>query len=644
MTQRKLHFSQIIALATLFGSGVVYSSVELSPHFSDNAVLQRDQPVPVWGWSAPGESVSISLGDETQTRTASADGSWRVEFAARKARETNALTVTAGEDKKSVNNLVFGDLWLCGGQSNMEWVLRDSLRGAEEIKNSNYPLIRHFKVPKSWSEQPEKQLAGGSWVAATDGQAGDFSAIGYFFAKNLYQKTDIPIGLIGSNWGGSNIETWMNPETLGEPAEKSIARISKIKAAFEKEKAQVKQYLTRWPEAQNTDAAVADWSAAKLATADWQALKAPLLWEQQNLQNVDGVVWYRKSIQLTAEQASQNAILGLARIDDSDKTWVNGELVGETDGYNIVRRYEINAKALKPGTNTIAIRVEDTGGGGGIYSNDELLYLEFADGSKQSLAGEWLVKPDRVKVSNKSDMNQVPTALYNKMIVPLFPQPIKGVIWYQGESNAGTVAQAEKYKQQFPALINLWRKSWNSPDLPFYWVQLASFNSKNDTAEGSPWAIVREAQTQTLNLKHTGQAITLDVGNSDDIHPKDKLTVGNRLAAIALTNDYGIPTHNRGPILVSASMKKNKIVAQFSADASLATEKGKTVYGFDIVDSNGKIHSVTGKIKRKTIVFKLPDADIKPTQLRYAWKDDPQTANLQDKKGLPAEPGRVDIQ
>lgn len=620
-----------------------YGDIELPPIISDGAVLQRDKPVPVWGAAPPNSMVKITLGDETKTTQTDATGKWQTQFKSHPAGAKLQLTVRAGEQSKTVKDLIFGDIWLCGGQSNMEWPLEDTDNAAAEIKAANYPNIRQFKVPHLWAAQPQMQIVGGPWRAAKAPYVRDFSAVGYYFAQAIQAQTEVPIGLLESNWGGSTIEAWMSPQALGEKPSANIKRIEKIAADFKKQNRAVTKLLQVWPNALVKEMlpAKADWSQAELATDDWLEIEAPKLWEEQQLPNVDGVVWYRKEFQLSQKEAKQDLNLMLARIDDNDVTWVNGHKVGETQDYAADRIYRVQAKFLKPGTNSIAIRVEDTGGGGGIYDDSNKLAIQWDDGRTRSLSGTWQVKPDRVYLANDGNMNYVPTALYNKMLHPLFRVPIKGAIWYQGESNAGSMERAALYKEQFQTLIKEWRSAWQQPDMPFYWVQLASFHSGNDSDAGSPWAEVREAQTAALNLTNTGQAVIIDVGDRDDIHPRDKKTVGQRLAAIALSNKYDKTTHYRGPRLDSAKLSGSELVAKFTSE--LANES-KHISGFTVVDSKGRSAQITGTMAdANTVVFDTSKLGFTPMELRYAWQDHPQHATLKDAQGLPAEPARVKI-
>jgi len=623
-----------------------YATIELPWLLSDGAVLQRDEPIPIWGTAPAGSEVTVDFAGEKRKARVDADGNWNTEFSPKRAGGPYTITAATESITRTSTDIWMGDVWLCSGQSNMEWPLRNSQGAETEIQTSSFLQVRHFKIPTSWSVTPSDNLAGGQWQPATREHLGGFSGVGWYFAKQIHTTTKIPIGLINATWGGSKIEAWMSPSTLGKTSEATQSALAKLMADGESRARATKKYLQRWPGSvvARVKEAKADWSDANLDEADWLSIQVPSLWEEQEYAGMDGVVWYRHVFELSEAQAAAGITLGLGRIDDKDITWVNGYKVGETQTYDRVRTYTVLAKFLKEGRNQIAVRVEDTGGGGGIYSNADLVYWSSADGKRNSLAGKWKMKADRVSVAPSSNIQHMETALYNKMLHPLFRIPIKGVIWYQGESNANTAVQAQHYREQFPAFITDLRQSWNKPDLPFYWVQLANFISKQDKADSSPWAVLRESQTAALDLDNTGQAITIDVGNPLDIHPLDKKTVGERLARIALNKTYNFKKVDyRGPVFHSAKLKHNQLIVKFSEDKKLAAkDQAALIEGFEIAGKDGQFQKLSGSIKSNKVALPLNNIT-QPKTLRYAWTDNPIEANLMDSEGLPAEPFRVDL-
>jgi sialate O-acetylesterase len=386
-----------------------------------------------------------------------------------------------------------------------------------------------------------------------------------------------------------------------------------------------------------------EWKTPSYNADGWPEMKVPSLWEYQGLglNELDGVVWLRKTINLDAADAAKPAVLNLGKIDDNDETYINGVLVGSTKDYSASRQYIIGSGILKAGSNLIAVRVEDTGGGGGFYGDSAAPGLDI--GSRHiPLSGNWNFRIAQVyNSSGNMDPNSYPTLLYNAMINPLIPYGIRGALWYQGETNAG---RAYQYRVAFPLLINDWRQHWGLGSFPFYFVQLASFNAGNgDSEHGSTWAELREAQTRTLSLPNTGMAVTIDIGNAHDIHPKNKQDVGKRLAAIALNNIYGQTMQYSGPVYESMAVEGNKIILNFSHTGSGLAVKDKYGYvrGFEVAGSDHHFHYAKAFIRGNQVVVSS-DAVNEPLEARYAWADDAGDANLYNQEGFPAVPFRTD--
>lgn len=623
----------------------VNAQVQLSPVLGEGAILQRGKPIPLWGRAPANAMVSVSLGKEKHQIRADGDGHWRVVLGKRAVGGPLTLSVSAGKYHTRRERLLMGDVWVCSGQSNMEMELRRTAHAQREISSANNPEIRLFKVPLHGAATPVKSVNSGQWKLATSGNVGEFSAVAYYFAQRIYAATGVPQGLISSNWGGSSIEAWMAPAALGRTAASTEQDIVQLVIGAEEKRARVVERLRRWPgsRVQSVEFSSATRDAHNFDPASWDTLQVPGLWEQQGYSGMDGIAWYRREFELSEAELGGGLELGLGRIDDNDTTWVNGHQVGAIDKYDRIRKYRVPADALHKGVNNIVVRVEDSGGGGGIYSGSELLYLQAAGGKRRTLAGTWQFRPEKVSVSKVVNMNHTPTALYNQMLHPLYQTPIKGVLWYQGESNAGSAEQAARYAGQFQKLIHQWRKGWKQATLPFYWVQLASFDSGSNTPSQRPWAILRESQTAALVLPHTGQAITLDIGDAGDIHPRDKKSVGERLARIALRDAYGrVSTHYRGPVLESVTLSGQVLVVHFRTHRGLVTrQRSSDSAGFELVDSRGRVLPVAGKITGNSVVIPLGEGQ--PIAIRYAWDDNPASAALQDRAGLPAEPFRVQL-
>lgn len=622
-----------------------YARIELPLLFSDGAVVQRDRPLPVWGWASPGAAVRVEFDGRSATAKASAGGAWRLELPAHAAGGPYALRVSGDGGTVIVQDVLVGDVWLASGQSNMEWPLRQTEDAQAEIARADDPLIRHFKVPTSWSEKPETRLAGGQWRVASPQTVGEFSAVGYYFARELRAATGVPIGIVDSSWGGSSIEAWMSPDMLGTDAAGLAEKLGRKRAADAVVEARTRELLARW---RTVPADTQAWAGSELDESEWADLQAPGSWESQGYAGMDGIAWYRTAFELTPREIGGDLVLGLGQIDDSDRVWVNGQLVGGVEmGWNVPRVYRVPAALLRAGLNAIAVQVTDTGGGGGITGSADQLYVEPAGGKRRSLAGEWKFRTAEVAVSMQNDKNQVDTALYNQMIRPLEPYPLRGVIWYQGESNASPEG-AYRYRDQFAAMIRGWRKDWNQPELPFLWAQLANWKSGGDRVEAgrvvdSPWAVLRESQSATLALPATAQAVTIDVGAPDDIHPRDKRTVGHRLALAARHVAYGEKLVYSGPVYRAMTVEDHRAVLSFDLQGSALAARGggDAVHGFEIAGADRVFHPAQARIVGDTVMVHSSQVP-QPAVVRYAWRDNPEGADLVNREGLPASPFRTE--
>ncbi|HRP72319.1 MAG TPA: sialate O-acetylesterase [Luteimonas sp.] len=630
----------------LFTAGLVLLPVmgahalELPRIFSDGMVLQRDQPIRVWGRSEAGARIVLEFAGTASEARVDANGDWHIELPALAAGGPHAMRIDDGAQSKELRDVYVGDVWLASGQSNMEWPIRASNDADAEAARAIDPLIRHYKVPRSWSGEPQWQLAGGEWIASSPAVAGDFSAVAHFFARELREATGVPIGIIDSTWGGSRIEAWMDAGTLGLERG-DIERDARERAeADERNLSELRRRLARFGDA---SANGVGWEAPELDDAAWLAIRVPGLWEDAGWDGMDGEAWYRTTFTLDDAEAKAGVLLGVGRIDDSDSTWVNGVQVGETRmQYDEPRRYMVPGSALRAGANAIAVRVTDTGGGGGIHGPPGELFVQPVDGAPRMLAGEWKFRPAQVTVSLVDGKNQSPALLYNAMIHPLQPFPLRGVIWYQGESNADTVDEAVRYRTQFPAMIGQWRRQWNAPELPFQWVQLASFGSGRDAGAQSPWAVLRESQSATLSLPATAQVVAIDIGDVADIHPRNKQDVGRRLALAARHVAYGEALVHAGPRFTGMRTGRGAVTLSFDAgDSALAVRGGGALRGFDLAGADRLFHPAEAAIEGDRIVVRSR-AVPSPVAVRYAWKDAPVEANLGNAAGLPAPPFRSD--
>jgi sialate O-acetylesterase len=639
-------------LALLLVSAITataHADVRLPRIFSSHMVFQRNKPIAVWGWAKPGENIGATIGEVGSARVyAKADkkGNWSLQLPAMPAGGPYKLYVTGMDGTIVLEDVLIGEVWVCSGQSNMEFMVKDVTSAEKEMAAANNPMIRHFKVPlRPWFEGPRTDLEGGEWQVASPVTVGDFTAVGYFFARELYAKLKVPIGLINTSWGGTMVETWISgPTFFSDPLfADQKANLPKdfnsiLKSMQDKQDALLKSVQGSLP----TAAEAAGFKGNVVNDQAWTTMNLPSLWESQGLPDVDGVVWFRKEFQLPADMNLANARLMLGPIDDADSTWVNGVFVGSVNSYNQLRNYAIPPNVLRPGPNSISIKVTDTGGGGGFSGDKDDLKITIGSFT-QSLAGPWKFRIERfLSASETIGPNSYPALLYNGMVHPIINYRIAGALWYQGESNAGRAAE---YAHSFPLMINDWRKAWKD-ELPFYFVQLASWEASGGTNQngGSDWAELRESQTKTLALPNTGMAVTIDIGESKDIHPRNKQDVGKRLAAQALDKQFHLPGVSGGPVFDHSETRGKQMVLYFKQAGSGLMTKSRYGYvnAFEVAGADQKFQFARAWVEGtdKIVVESESVADIKA--VRYAWADDPNDVNLYNKEGFPAQPFRTD--
>ncbi len=627
----------------------------LSPLFSDNMILQRDIAAPIFGWTTPGAEVKVTMSGKTLTTTAGDDGKWIVKLPKQKAGGNYSIAVV-GAEKAVLNNVTFGDIWVCSGQSNMEWGIKLTNNPMEEINAANYPNIRLFTVQKRIAYTPvtgivkDPQNLYGVWSPTTSetvgkGGGAGFSAVAYFFGRELHKELGVPIGLINTSWGGTIAEAWVSKDSLSAMPDftQAIAQIDATGNGTTLDNYERKLAIWMF----NNDKSI--YSTWRTETPDpasgaWSEMALPNAWEDAGLKDFDGMVWFRKEIELPESVAGKEATLNLGAIDDMDTTWVNGNRVGGMNVHNAVRTYKLPAGTLKPGKNIIAVRVLDTGGGGGLNGIGSEMFLKVGD-ETIVLAGTWqykvadaLAKLPPLPAQQSNNPNLV-TVLNNGMIHPLLPFAIKGAIWYQGESNAG---RAEQYQTLLPTLITDWRKQFGVGDFPFYIVQLANFLAQDAEPKSDPWPLLREAQTMTAQkVKNAGIAVAIDIGDEKDIHPRNKQEVGRRLALNALAKTYRKRIAFSGPTYKSMERKSNAIVIRFdNLNGGLMTKGGDNVMGFAIAGEDKKYVYADARVVGDTIVVSS-DKVANPVHVRYAWANNP-VANLYNKADLPAVPFRTD--
>lgn len=634
------------------------AKVVLPQFFSDNMVLQQKENVPLWGTARPGSQVRVSTSwnKKEYTVVAGQTGEWRVKVLTPSYGGPWSISFNDGETT-TLSNVMIGEVWICSGQSNMEMPLEGwgKIKNyKEEIAAANYPNIRLLQVQKNTSITPLSSVKadGGGWQVCTPGTISNFSAVAYFFGRNIYEKKHIPIGLIHTSWGGTIAEAWTSGTSLKKMEEfaPSVEAMEKLKDNYAAEQKQkYDQEMTVW----NQLVAAKDpgfrgesplWAQSSFDDSKWQSMTIPTLWESAGLKDFDGAVWFRKRVIIPESWAGKDLTISLGPIDDMDQSYFNGIPIGNTDGYDKPRTYTIKGDLVKPGVNTLTVRVFDGSGGGGIYGSEDQLFIAAATGEKLPLNGAWSYKATLrtgdvppIPVAAFAGPNR-PTVLYNAMIHPLIPYAFRGVIWYQGESNAG---RAWQYRQLFPLMITDWRTQWGRGNFPFYFVQLANYMQKNSEPVESEWAELREAQKMALPLPNTGMAVTIDIGEENDIHPKNKQEVGRRLSLIALANIYNEKVSWSGPLYKSFITEGNKIRIAFAhTDRGLLARGNNELKGFAIAGADHKFHWAKAVIEGNAVLVSSSQVD-HPIAVRYNWSNNPD-GNLYNGAGLPASPFRTD--
>ncbi len=619
-------------------------------------VLQRNEKITIWGWASPNERITASFNGVQKKSIASATGKWTLEFPEMKAGGPYTIKIS-GKNEVVLKDILIGDVWLCSGQSNMVHQMNiHDVTYADDIANANYPEIRHFKVPtKTDLNGPSKDVAGGTWQLAMSDQVRPFSAVAYFFARKLYDKYGVPIGLINASVGGTPIESWIN-----EPGFKEFP--DKLKIIEEnKDTAFVKSHSRRPFSGNNqrnqktTDKGLIGekpWYDVNFVPKNWRSINIPGYWEDQGAKDLNGVVWYRKEIVLPASMSGKEARVFLGRIIDADELYINGIKVGNTTYQYPQRRYQVPANILKEGKNIFVIRVTNRSGKGG-FVPDKPYYI-FTDQDTVDLKGYWEYKVGEVyppfdfssfsRNNNEEPRERTinpqnePTALYNGMVAPYIQLPVKGVLWYQGESNAG---RPKEYLDLMHALINGWREAYNAPQLPFIYAQLPNFGDVTYSPTESNWAELRESQLKALGDPNTAMTVNIDLGEWNDIHPDNKKDVGERMALAAQKIAYNENLVYSGPLYKTYEVKEDKIIISFSHIGSgLTTNDGEAVSSFEIAGEDKKFVWAEAQIVGDKIMVSSAEVP-NPKYVRYAWADNPDNPNLYNKEGLPASPFRT---
>lgn len=633
----------ILSLTAILSFSLSVADIRLPVIFQHHMVLQRDKPLTLWGFADPGERVAVILKDETYQTTAAKDGKWKLQIPSQPAGGPYTITFR-GKNTITLENILFGDVWLCGGQSNMQFTINQIGYREQDTARANNDRLRFFTAHIDMDFVPKDDLKGGTWQVASLQTMEHFSATAYFFGRYIQERTNVPIGLVSVNLGATSVECWMSNEALKPfPQFQSYYEqflapgksFQQITEAFEKNKSswQKKNKYLDDPGIRE------EWYKPSTDISSWETMEIPTWWEFSGLPDYDGSVWFRKEFDLPENFSGDVYHLSLCQIDDYDMVWVNGTKVGEGYGNINWRNYYIPANLLKREKNVLVVRVFDAGELGGIYTGNIWWNPAFL--------GKWYYKPgvkiDARKFSKPHVVNvspfSSPAILFHGNIAPLVNLSLKGFIWYQGESN---VSRAEEYRQLFPAMINDWRKHFKQGDLPFLFVQLANHLPEPSEPVESEWAELREAQAMALALPNTGMATAIDIGDAWDIHPRNKQDVGKRLALQALKIAYGKDITAQGPTFRNMEIKNGKAIISFDHATGLhSKDKYGFVRGFAIAGADRKFHWAKAWIENETVVV-FSEQVPEPVAVRYAWADNPGPLDLYNHENLPAIPFRTD--
>ncbi|MCS6772187.1 MAG: hypothetical protein NZ740_09215 [Kiritimatiellae bacterium] len=612
--------------------------LRLHPLLQDHAIIQADRPLEIRGLGRPRESIEVSLGRHRTRVTAGEDGRWTVEFPAVPAGEELDLTASGASETVEARRLLAGDVWLCSGQSNMEWQLELLPHARSDVESANDPWTRFFVVERSNERTPVDSVRG-QWRHGVRDHVGKCSAVAWYFAQRVRRETGRPVGLIVSAWGGTSILAWMSLETLKQRSEYAshVAEYEAARSTHERVNMSPHPYFPRLPEA-------AGWEDPDFDDRLWQTLRVPCPWQQQGWY-FNGVVWYRVRIRLPEEWIGRPLTLNLGVVDDFDETYVNGERVGGLgpecpEAYKTPRCYPVPASLTQGGTLVIAVRVFDHWGEGGMMTPGNL-HPEGRPDEAIPLPSIWIAKPEAELRWRTGSIALAPSELYNGMIHPLIGYPLRGVLWYQGESD---VRRAQRYRKLLPDFIASIRSAWNDPRLPFGLVQLASYMPTQPVPVESEWAELREAQWLTSReLSDIGLISAMDLGDALDVHPGRKQPVGERLAGWALAAVYSRADIDwRHPEWESAETGGRSILLRFRyCGAGLRTTDGAAPRGFQIAGSNRTWKWALARVAApNAIAVHHPDIS-DPVAVRYAWQSNPD-ANVVGANGLPLLPFRTD--
>lgn len=615
----------------------------LPPLISNGMVLQREARVKIWGQAASGEELILTFLEKQYRTTTSEDGAWEVVLEGLEPGGPFTMMIACGGSELTLQDIMVGDVWVLGGQSNMQIPVRRTLDlFAEEVKDACCPQIRSFLVPMVYDfHGPQDELSGGSWISVDPVTVYDFSAIGYFFAKKIYEKYKVPIGFLFTAIGGTPAEAWISEQTV-----RSFKRFDELLDLC-KDDSYVQGIIQReeeenglwYKELYEADEGFQDpsgpWYREDCDCSDWKEMTLPGNFEGTELGEIKGgAIWFRKEITVPASMLKGPGKLLLGTLIDADDTYINGVRIGGTGYLYPPRRYEIPEGLLREGKNTITVRLLVTQNTGAFVT--DMPYFLRANGQELPVSGVWKYKIGAVTREQKPTtfFQYKPAGLYNGMIYPLRRYAIRGVLWYQGESND---SHPEGYKDLFEAVIRDWRRLWDMGSFPFLYVQLANYCPWRKEPKVSNWARLREEQRRAMEIPETGMVVTIDKGMYNDLHPWDKKSVGERLALWALRMVFGEDIVCSGPIYDYMEKEGSALRLYFKHVGSGLTIQGDRLDGLEVCGEDEIFYPAEGIIEGDTLLVAC-DRVQAPCHVRYGWRNNPEEANLYNKEGLPASP------
>ena len=613
----------------------------VSPIFGDNMVLQRGKENAIWGWSEPGDQVRIDVADKTASGVAGPDRRWQVKIPPPAVGGPYTIQIADAHQAVELHNVLVGDVWLCGGQSNMQVGLSRANNGEEEVKAANYPEIRFFSVVAHPAYHPT-EVPEGSWKVLSPETAERVSAVAYYFARKVQQEVHVPIGLVVDALGGTSAEAWTSAAAL-RPLKDFNIPLAEVEKRAAEGAPEYGNYVMHWYDEYDVGIK-GNWAAATLDDSRWKSVDIPGGFLELGVPETPAVAWFRKEIMLPKTLPAGRALLFLGSIERMDTAYINGAWVGASAWVENPRVYPIPDGVLKSGENVVAIRVLKTKPQGGFLGKPEDLRLVLGDKTIVPLAGKWKgqlsvdARPPHPLPLGYENWPVMPSVLYEGMLAPVAPLSITGVLWYQGEQNSDRGIQ---YRQILPVMIADWRKLFGQGDFPFYIVSLPTFRHRSETPVDDTWAETRESQALTAaSVSNSCLAVTIDTGDPDNLHPKDKRPVGERLALCALAKQYGKNVVYSGPKLASVERLSGSIRLHFAnADGGLVV-KGAKLEEFSIAGEDHKWYWADARIEGDTVVVSSPSVP-NPKEVRYAWQSNP-AATLFNGAGLPAAPFRTD--